>query len=120
MSETGQDGMGRGETSPDPRPNGSTAETQLHENFNMFLFRPGTSYPAMMQIETTSRCNLKCPNCRRTIEFPDAADAQSEHVLEKLRDPIARLDSLAISGWGESLMGRSLGAVLHFGLWIGI
>ncbi len=88
------------------------SEAELHENLNVFLFRSGTAYPERFQVETTSRCNLKCPNCRRTTDFPDAADSQSNELLSKIGSLLAHTDQIAISGWGESLMGRSLEQLL--------
>lgn len=98
----------------------NSSEAGLHEHQNMFLFRKGTAYPTQLQIETTSRCNLKCPNCRRTTDFPDAAESLSEDVLAEFGRLAQQLDNFTISGWGESLMGRSIDALLDLGAKAGI
>ena len=90
-----------------------SSEAGLHENLNVFLFREGTSYPTQFQVETTSRCNLKCPNCRRTTDFPDAAESQSPEILKNIKELLSHVDRMTISGWGESLMGRSLEELLE-------
>jgi len=77
-------------------------------NPNSYLLRGGTAYPTRLQIETTRLCNLKCPNCRRTMSFGNSSDFQSLEVLERLGEALPFVDSACVSGWGESLMGRTL------------
>lgn len=71
----------------------------------------------LTQVETTNRCNLKCPYCVRTIHPPDLRDmtySEMEHVFRELLTwPFAAKERVALCGHGEPLLNQSLYSLLE-------
>lgn len=70
------------------------------------------NYPAAVQIETTSRCNLRCPMC--PTHKPDSTlkvrkvDMPAEHFRAILDGWTDRIYTLHLFGRGEPLLGKSI------------
>ena len=71
--------------------------------------------PKLLVIESTSRCNLKCPMCPRTIDkSPSGAYGDlDESVLPNLESAIKRTTSVCLSWMGEPLLNKRLPSIIE-------
>lgn len=63
-------------------------------------------YPTILEIESTSRCNINppCPMCMRVIRDPNKEFDIPEHIVTWLTNPIHAAQWISISGIGEPMM----------------
>jgi radical SAM protein with 4Fe4S-binding SPASM domain len=69
--------------------------------------------PKLLVIESTSRCNLKCPMCPRTIEMSPSGEYGDldESILPNLEGAIRSTASVCLSSMGKPLLNRRLPAI---------
>ena len=72
-------------------------------------------YPALVLLESSSLCNLRCPNCPRTIgrspsAGPDgtAFGNMKPALLDRLDSLFRHTQSVVLSWFGEPLLNRDL------------
>ena len=71
--------------------------------------------PKLLVIESTSRCNLKCPMCPRTIDMSPSGTYGDldESILANLENEIRKTESICLSWMGEPLMNRRLPEIVE-------
>lgn len=71
--------------------------------------------PKLLVIESTSRCNLKCPMCPRTMDMsPSGAYGDlDESILTNLDSAIRETGAICLSWMGEPLMNRRLQKIVE-------
>jgi MoaA/NifB/PqqE/SkfB family radical SAM enzyme len=68
--------------------------------------------PQSIQIECTTRCNLKCTMCEISYWTETGGDLQAAN-LRKMIEHLPKLKRVDLTGIGEALMNRSFFAVLN-------
>jgi MoaA/NifB/PqqE/SkfB family radical SAM enzyme/pimeloyl-ACP methyl ester carboxylesterase len=70
--------------------------------------------PARLDIEITTRCQLTCPLCARTL-YPRAAQAEdmSIHLFAKILDEASQVDEIILVGLGEPLLHPEINAFVR-------
>jgi len=65
------------------------------------------TYPSVLEIESTSRCNVNppCPMCMRVNRTKDEFD-MPPHLVQWLINPISSAKRISISGIGEPMMSK--------------
>lgn len=76
-------------------------------------------FPRIYQIETTSRCNLECPFCPRTIDLKQSKIRDLNEILpfEDFKNILRQmpwLKSLELFHFGEPFMHRNISEYLNF------
>jgi len=73
------------------------------------------SLPQLLVIESTSRCNLKCPMCPRTINKSPTGkfDDLDEEILYNLENAIKNCNSVCLSWMGEPLVNKRLEHIIE-------
>ena len=68
-----------------------------------------TKYPTILEIESTSRCNVNppCPMCQRAVRDTSKEKDMPEHLVKWLMSPIQNVKEISISGIGEPMMAQS-------------
>lgn len=93
----------------------------LHWNlFKRYIFHRFFStyvpyYPTTIELEVTTKCNLNCPGCERTLmptEFKNY-DAPFEY-FERISPLFSHLLSVSLVGLGESLLHPQLWKIIKF------
>ncbi len=71
--------------------------------------------PQLLVIESTSRCNLKCPMCPRSMDKSPSGEFADldESVLIKLENAIANCNSVCLSWMGEPLVNQRLDKIIQ-------
>lgn len=71
-------------------------------------------YPSLLEIESTSRCNVNppCPMCVRSIRTTENEFDMPFHLLRWLGNPIASARETSISGIGEPMMSKDFGYLI--------
>ena len=69
--------------------------------------------PRSIQIECTTRCNLKCTFCELSYWTEKPADLQFDHI-KKMIDHLPQLKRIDLTGIGESLMNREFFQIVEF------
>ncbi len=81
----------------------------------------GVPHPSGLFVETTVRCNLRCPMCVRTREAPPSADMPDERVERLLREHAALGgDHVYLFGLGEPLLDRRMPRFLRLARSLGL
>ncbi len=66
-------------------------------------------WPTKIYVEVTTRCNLRCPMCVKTISNNAIPDADMESaVFRRLLPALSKVDTLILNGIGESLLHPEL------------
>ena len=68
--------------------------------------------PPILQVETTTACNLGCPFCLRT-EFCRSDEYLSFDAFRLILDR-SQCRYVTLHGWGEPLLNRDLPAMIHY------
>lgn len=71
------------------------------------------SYPPYIEIEVTTRCNLRCILCERTYWNEPGRDMSLEQ-FRMIVDQFPRLKWIGLSGIGESFMNKDFMAMLSY------
>src|SRR5438093_12947534 len=75
---------------------------------------PSVSFaPRSIQIECTTRCNLKCTFCELSYWTEKPADLEFENI-QKMADHLPKVKRVDLTGIGESLMNREFFRILEF------
>jgi MoaA/NifB/PqqE/SkfB family radical SAM enzyme len=69
--------------------------------------------PRSIQIECTTRCNLKCTFCELSYWTEKPADLKLDHI-QKMVEHLPKLKRVDLTGIGESLMNRDFFAIVKF------
>jgi putative metalloenzyme radical SAM/SPASM domain maturase len=69
-------------------------------------------YPSRLYIETTTRCNLSCPYCPRTLTNSAESDI-SLGLIERLSPALKGAESVVLSGLGEPLLHPEIGEIVR-------
>jgi len=69
--------------------------------------------PRSIQVECTTRCNLKCTFCELSYWTEKPADLEFEN-LRKMAEQLPKLRRVDLTGIGESLMNRDFFRILEF------
>src|ERR671910_346079 len=69
--------------------------------------------PRSIQIECTTRCNLKCTFCELSYWTEKPADLQFESI-RKMVEHLPKLKRIDLTGIGESLMNREFFTIVQF------
>jgi MoaA/NifB/PqqE/SkfB family radical SAM enzyme len=75
-----------------------------------------SAYPAVLYIEATSTCNLRCPMCPITMDIPEYRYPVKHFqldLLEKLKAPLRHARRCFLSGGGEPLLHPSLFEIIR-------
>lgn len=68
-----------------------------------------------LHIETTTRCNLKCPGCFRTgNEYDSKNRSMTMCDFERIVDSLPPVKNIGLQGIGESTMNRDLPAMVRY------
>jgi hypothetical protein len=84
-----------------------------------FLYRLSRRFPSItisprsIQIESTTRCNLKCTFCELSYWTEKPADLEFENI-QKMADHLPKVRRVDLTGIGESLMNRDFFRILEF------
>ena len=85
----------------------SSEELSL-ENFfekeHSFDAASANNYPGYMEIEITSRCDLKCKNCPQTVLKRKKQDLDAKSYKKIIDDFAGKVPMLCLSGFGEPLL----------------
>src|ERR1041384_5586219 len=76
-------------------------------------FPSRTRSPRSIQIECTTRCNLKCTFCELSYWTEKPADLEFENI-QKMADHLPKVRRVDLTGIGESLMNRDFFKILEF------
>jgi len=90
-------------------------DKNLH-NYHQDLYPIETNrYPTVLEIESTSRCNVEppCPMCMRVHRNKEDEFDMPEYITEWLTNPISSVQSISISGIGEPMMSSSFDRTLE-------
>ncbi|WP_319584347.1 radical SAM/SPASM family putative metalloenzyme maturase [uncultured Pseudodesulfovibrio sp.] len=77
--------------------------------------KPEPSFPLRIQVEVTTRCNMRCAMCVKTA--PDSFIPETDLDLEaftRLGPALARCEALVLNGIGEPLLNPDLAAMAAF------
>ena len=80
----------------------------LHKRFPMLSFSPRS-----VQIECTTRCNLKCTMCEISYWTEKPADLQFENIQQMVAH-LPRLQRVDLTGIGEALMNPKFMEIVQF------
>lgn len=69
--------------------------------------------PRSIQIECTTKCNLKCTFCELSYWTEKPADLQFDNI-QKMVDHLPKLKRIDLTGIGESLMNREFFKIVEF------
>jgi MoaA/NifB/PqqE/SkfB family radical SAM enzyme len=69
--------------------------------------------PRSIQIECTTKCNLKCTFCELSYWTEKPADLQFDNI-QKMVDHLPKLKRIDLTGIGESLMNREFFKIVQF------
>jgi MoaA/NifB/PqqE/SkfB family radical SAM enzyme len=87
------------------------SEAVLHRAAIRFPWLPAS--PRSIQIECTTRCNLKCTFCELSYWTEKPADLKLDNV-RRMIDHLPRLKRIDLTGIGESLMNREFLEIVAF------
>ncbi len=96
----------RKNSSPPPSQLKAENQERLRESFRRGDDRL-SAYPAVIYIEATSTCNLRCPMCPITMDLPEYRYSVKHFqldLLEKLKAPLRHARRCFLSGGGEPLL----------------
>ena len=66
-------------------------------------------WPTKIYVEVTTRCNLRCPMCVKTISNNAIPDADMESaVFRRLLPALSKVETLILNGIGDSLLHPEL------------
>ena len=69
--------------------------------------------PRSVQIECTTRCNLKCSFCELSYWTEKPSDLQFENI-KQMTEHLPKLKRVDLTGIGESLMNREFFRIVEF------
>jgi MoaA/NifB/PqqE/SkfB family radical SAM enzyme len=71
--------------------------------------------PGVLTIETSAKCNLKCPMCRlaKTEFFTPGPEEFPESYMPKVMGLAAEAETVVLHGWGEPLLAQSFYRLLE-------
>jgi len=79
------------------------------------VFGPEPSFPSRLQVEVTTRCNMRCAMCVKSA--PDSHIPETDLDLEafkRLSSALARCEALVLNGIGEPLLNPDLADMAAF------
>lgn len=87
-------------------------DTEIYQNH----FARDVSYPYLAMIESSSRCNLLCVMCPRTVgKSPSSGTVYGDlplELLDKIESLLPHLDQVVLSWIGEPLLNRRIGEIV--------
>jgi len=77
------------------------------------LFLPMIKYPPFLEIEVTTKCNLKCVMCEHTYWHEPSRDMTFEK-FKSIIDQFPKLKWIGLTGIGESLLNKDFLKMLRY------
>jgi MoaA/NifB/PqqE/SkfB family radical SAM enzyme len=98
---------------------GNTVRVGYLDLSEHFLYQISKRFPSLsvsprsIQIECTTKCNLKCTFCELSYWTEKPADLQFD-IIHKMIDHLPKLKRIDLTGIGESLMNRDFFKIVEF------
>jgi MoaA/NifB/PqqE/SkfB family radical SAM enzyme len=98
---------------------GHTLRVAYLDGYESLLYQLAKRFPSLslsprsVQIECTTRCNLKCTFCELSYWTEQPADLQFENI-EKMVAHLPKLQRVDLTGIGEALMNPEFLAIVEF------
>ncbi|EGB14255.1 Radical SAM domain protein [Pseudodesulfovibrio mercurii] len=71
--------------------------------------RPEPSFPSRLQVEVTTRCNMRCAMCVKSAPDSDIPETDLDlDAFRRLEPALARCEALVLNGIGEPLLNPDL------------